>query len=287
MDGIVIGVDESESAACALRWGVAYAELHRRPATALMAWSYRDQHPFEPNATFDVDYGRHEACRDLDVIIERALGAPHPAVRRRAACGVAADELLSASHGADLMVIGARGMGGFRGLLLGSVSRGVLYGSASPVAVIRSMPSAPDGPIVVGVDGSATARGALQWAIAEARAQRCPVVAVWTWHVSAPGAGDVYIHTDAASMEEATVNALEREVAQCESASCSVAIERRVVQGFPAAVLVEASRTASMVVVGSRGHRAATGLFLGSVSDQVAHHAEGPVIVVPPGALSR
>ena len=161
----------------------------------------------------------------------------------------------------------------------------MLFGAAAPVAVVRSPPAGPDGPIVVGVDGSDTSRGALRWALAEAGVRRCPVVAVWTWHVSALGAGDVYAHTDPAALSEATAQALEREVARCESASNVVAVERRVVQGFAAAVLVDASRTASMVVIGSRGHGAATGLFLGSVSDQVTHHADGPVVVVPPGAV--
>jgi nucleotide-binding universal stress UspA family protein len=285
MDGIVIGVDESASAACALRWGVAHAALHDRPTIALLAWSFGDQHQTTACPEFDPGYGRPEASRDLDAIVGRALGGPHPEIRRRVACGPAAGELIAASQGADLVVIGARGMGGFRGLLLGSVSREVVFGARSPVAIVRSTRLTADGPIVVGVDGSDTARGALRWAIAEGRARRCAVVAVRTWHRAGLGLGEHDAHLERTAIEEATARALDREIAQCEPAS-DHSIEPRVVEGLPARVLLEAGRVASMVVVGSRGHRTATGLVLGSVSDHVVHHADCPVIVVPPTSLS-
>jgi nucleotide-binding universal stress UspA family protein len=62
--------------------------------------------------------------------------------------------------------------------------------------------------------------------------------------------------------------------------SNGVAIERRVAEGAPAAVLVDESRRADLLVVGSRGHGGFTGLLLGSVSQQCAHHASCPVVIV-------
>ena len=281
MEGIVIGVDESDGAAAALRWGVDHGDLHRRPCTAVLAWTFRDQHQLD--ASFDLNYGRREASRDLDAILARALVVPHPTLSRRVVTGRPADELIAASHDADLVVVGARGMGGFKGLLLGSVSREVLHGASCPVAVVRA-PGEPDGPIVIGVDGSTTSRGALRWAIEEARVRGCRLIALATWHVSAIDENPRLAHADAQSMAESADRLLEREVAQC--ARPDVAIERRVMMGFPAGALVDESRTASMVVMGSRGHRTATGLLLGSVSDQVTHHADCPVVVVPPGAVA-
>src|SRR4051812_38079927 len=116
MDGIVIGVDESASAACALRWGVGHAAVHQRPATALMAWTSRDQHSRDRGASFDLHYGHQQADRDLDAIVEQALGDEHPELRRRVACAAPATALVAASHDADVVVVGARGMGGFREL---------------------------------------------------------------------------------------------------------------------------------------------------------------------------
>ena len=78
---------------------------------------------------------------------------------------------------------------------------------------------------------------------------------------------------------------LERELAQADLSGLATPVEQRLAEGLPGGSLVEASATASMVVVGSRGHRSLTGLLLGSVSDQVAHHAQCAVVVVPPSAV--
>jgi nucleotide-binding universal stress UspA family protein len=63
---------------------------------------------------------------------------------------------------------------------------------------------------------------------------------------------------------------------------CDVAIERRVAEGSPGSVLVEASKNAELLVVGSRGHGGFTGMLLGSVSQSVVHHATCPVVIVRP-----
>jgi nucleotide-binding universal stress UspA family protein len=79
-----------------------------------------------------------------------------------------------------LLVVGARGLGGFRRLLLGSVSEQCLHHASYPVAVVRTSP-APAGAdasprVVVGVDGSAASQRALVWAVDEARARQVPLV---------------------------------------------------------------------------------------------------------------
>jgi nucleotide-binding universal stress UspA family protein len=286
MDGIVIGVDESASAMQALRWGVDHADLHERPATVVMAWTFRDQHHLDPATPYDTAYSRREAGRDLDAIIERALDRPHPGLSRRAVCDRPADALIAASHDADLLVVGARGMGGFKGLLLGSVSREVLYGSTAPVVIVRNPLDHPDGPIVVGVDGSAVARRALSWATAEAAFRDRPLIALHVWNLGTLGEGHLFAHADASAAADTATRLLDREVSQCAAVAPPASVERRVHHGLPAASLVEASRTASLVVIGSRGQRSAAGLLLGSVSDQVTHHAACPVVVFPPSPVT-
>jgi nucleotide-binding universal stress UspA family protein len=285
MNGVVVGVDESAGAAAALRWGVEHARRHGQSATALLAWTSRDQHQLEPDTEFDPRYGNDGAHRDLVAIVARALGGDHDEVQLRTVCGPPASALLEASTDASLVVVGARGVGGFPGLLVGSVSREVLNRSAAPVAVVREAARRPDGPVVVGIDGSPTSRRALAWALDEARCRGCRIVALHTWHIS--GAGDPYaaaLSSGRDSLRDAAERLLARELAQADTRLLVASPDGRVEEGRAAAALVEASATASLVVVGSRGRRPLTGLLLGSVSDQVTRHADSAVVVVPPSA---
>jgi nucleotide-binding universal stress UspA family protein len=139
--------------------------------------------------------------------------------------------------------------------------------------------------IVVGVDHSAGAVEALRFALGEAKLRGTPMRAVHAWQFGyigvtgmegrLPGIGDeLHNFRDAAT---AALDATLREVIPDPD---GVHVERRVVEGTPAAVLVEESRDAALLVVGSRGHGGFTSLLLGSVSQQCAHHAECPVVIV-------
>ena len=138
--------------------------------------------------------------------------------------------------------------------------------------------------IVVGVDGSESAQEALRWAVAEARVRNATVEAVYAWHQPfATGyaeMGELYglehFEKEAQEALDAAVDAVD--------ASGIPAIERRLVTGGAANALVEEAKGASLLVVGSRGRGGFTGLLLGSVSQQAAHHATCPVVIIPPVA---
>src|SRR3954453_24190923 len=138
--------------------------------------------------------------------------------------------------------------------------------------------------IVVGVDHSADANAALVFAEQEARLRSATLRVVHAWQYGYVGytgfeGGMPALGGDIKELQAAAEAALEASVSQA-MAKSGVEIEQRVVQGAPAAVLVEESRDADLLVVGSRGHGGFTQLLLGSVGQQCAHHAECPVVIV-------
>jgi nucleotide-binding universal stress UspA family protein len=286
MTDIVIGIDGSAGSAAALRWAVREAELRQGKVTAVMAWGLLEQHHATGNE-FDPAYDSRDAAEALAAAVEAAVGPEvAPTVTQRVVCDLPARALLDASEGADLVVVGARGLGGFRKLLLGSVSEQVLHHARCPVAIIRDVlaeagEAAAEGAerIVVGGDGSEDAQRAVRWALDEGRARGATVELVYAWappfvDVSGllPGRGD------ADAQREAEV-ALERMLAGQDTTGVNV--ETRPVPGPASAAIIQAAEGATLLVVGSRGRGGFAGLLLGSVGRQVAAHAPCPVVVVP------
>jgi nucleotide-binding universal stress UspA family protein len=141
--------------------------------------------------------------------------------------------------------------------------------------------------IVVGVDHSEGAKEALRFAYEEARLRETPLRAVHAWrlgYIGAPGIESSVPVLGAELSEHSAVAdaALAATVLETIPDVGEVTIERRVAEGAAAAVLVEESREADLLVVGSRGHGGFAQLLLGSVSQQCAHHAECPVVIVHP-----
>jgi nucleotide-binding universal stress UspA family protein len=187
--------------------------------------------------------------------------------------------LLDTAKGADLLVVGSRGRGGFSGLLLGSVSNQCVHHAPCPVAVVReTLDSSQRARIVVGVDGSDSGHEALTWAIAEAAARQHSLVAVaaWSW-LDQPAEFDPdFGEEDVKAMTDAAVARALKEV----TAGLDVDIEVRPVNDHAARALIEASSEANLLVVGSRGLGGFKGMLLGSVSNNAVHHADCAVVVV-------
>lgn len=146
--------------------------------------------------------------------------------------------------------------------------------------------------VVVGVDGSAGSEAALRWALAEARLRHSPVLAVHAWTFGYPYWGDalgLYTSVGIDRNNGAAEDLLEQALASVGAETDGIEIERKVVQGPAAEVLVQAASPRDLLVVGSRGHGGFTGLVLGSVSQQCVHHAPCPVVVVhaPASATAR
>ena len=138
--------------------------------------------------------------------------------------------------------------------------------------------------IVVGVDGSATSRAALRWAIAEGRRHGASVTAVNAWHdpytgSALPFAPGLVDPTSYRAVAERLVDSI---IDGEDLTGLPESVRRVVVHDSAAHALVEAAENADLLVVGSRGRGGFAGLLLGSVSQQVIHHAPCPVLVLPP-----
>jgi len=253
-----------------------------------MAWGLLDQHQANPGMAFDPKYGAVEARAALDALVAQAIGEEAAAdVEPRPVCDLPARALLEAAAGASLLVVGARGLGGFHGLLIGSVSQHCLRHASCPVAVVhRSEGAAPTGAeagrIVVGIDGSAAARRALEWALDEARARTAALDVVYAWHL--PHEARVPVATlgmEPDLLEDAARVTLDEAVDGQDTGGLSSPLNRVLAYGRPTPSILERADGADLVVVGSRGRGGFSGLLLGSVSQQVAHHATCPVVVIP------
>jgi nucleotide-binding universal stress UspA family protein len=131
--------------------------------------------------------------------------------------------------------------------------------------------------IVVGVDGSPASRMALRWALWHAHLAHGSITALMAWDYPAiynwepPGPED-FTHAAAKALGEI--------VDEVTGGDTSIAIHKEVAQGSPARALLDASKDADLLVVGSRGHGGFAGALLGSVSQHCTQHATCPVVVV-------
>ena len=142
MQRIVVGVDGSLTSREALRWAIAEGRLRRATVEAVHTWQDPNvtAYPFAA-AHFHPELIETAARRLLDEVVdgEEDDGLPGP-VEKTLVCGGAAATLIDAAKGADLLVVGSRGRGGFAGLLLGSVSQHVVHHAPCPVVVVPHQP---------------------------------------------------------------------------------------------------------------------------------------------------
>ncbi|MET9848336.1 universal stress protein [Streptomyces ossamyceticus] len=217
--------------------------------------------------------------------VERARAvAPDVEVGHVVVTGEPLTVLEAQSRAAELVVIGSRGMGGFVGLLVGSTAVRLAAHGRCPVLVVREQPHA-DGPIVLGVDGSVAGQKAVDFAFAEAALRNAPLVALHTWTTwNAPMPAPQDPSAPYANPPEALAEEEERQLAEAlagrQERYPGVVVEHRVVHGGTREALIEASRSAQLLVVGARGRGGFAGLLLGSVSQALLHHAQCPVAVV-------
>lgn len=281
---VVAGVDGSPASITAAEYAADVAVRRAVPLELLHGYL----HPFRYGVPLDpypveLPPPNEEAQRMLDAAAER-LRASRPAltVSTRQVAGGASAALIDASEQAEVVVVGSRGHGGFSGLLLGSVGAQVAGHAHGPVLVVRPE-TPPRGPVVVGVDGSPRSGHALTWAADEAahRSGELLLVHVW-WTGDLDTVRETYDETEKAA-RAAAEQVLCAAAASVRDTHPRLAVGWRLIHGLsPDHHLVEVSREAALIAVGSRGRGGFTGLLLGSVSQMLVHHAHCPVLVAHP-----
>jgi nucleotide-binding universal stress UspA family protein len=133
--------------------------------------------------------------------------------------------------------------------------------------------------IVVGVDGSESSRVALRWAVDEARRRRARLEVVHAWR-AIPIGDYFFAEREPGGSSRYAQKTLDETVEAVDTTD--ITVERKLMTGGAAHALIHEAKEADLLVVGSRGHGGFGGLLLGSVSQQAAHHAPCPVVIVPP-----
>jgi nucleotide-binding universal stress UspA family protein len=272
---IVVAYDGSPDAQTALTWAVRTAILTEQPVVAVVATATDDLMP-----EGSLLWGEH--LEEVRASAEKILGEAllrDTSVELRP--GPAVPVLLDAAQDAALLVVGSHGHGQIAGLGAGSVSQHLARHASCPVVVVRPAAHPAVGRIVVGVDGSGGSDEALEFACRRAELTGEEVVVLHGWR-DGRATGTTRREVPSAFMDRMAEEErlLAESVAGVRSQHPDVHLEAEAIPVVAWRALADASAAASLVVVGSRGRGAFTGMLLGSVSQQVLHHAQCPVAVV-------
>lgn len=280
---VVVGVDGSPGSDAALNWAMRYAATRRRPlvllngagepafSTAYMAIA-EERRLLRMQARPITDHALgivRRQCPDLDIEVTAPL---HDA---RAA-------LIESSARASIVVVGTRGRGPVRSLLLGSVSTAVAEHASCPVAVVRPADRevSEEAHVVVGTDGGPASTAALEFAFELASIEGRGLDVVHSW-----SAFDAFIDPASSSQRLELMSKHERLLSESLAGYAEkypdVPVTRHTPEGGAVQTLVDMSADASAVVIGSRG-RTGPKALVGSVSRIVVERAHSTVVVVRP-----
>ncbi|WP_250404191.1 universal stress protein [Streptomyces cellostaticus] len=291
---ITVGVDGSAESRAAAEWAAREARLRGLPVKLVQVWQPVPE-PMAEAPLLGADTHQHWTERILREAAD-ALRSGHPGleVSTEQLTGQPAELLTAAAGEAELLVLGSRGLGGLGGFLLGSVGQAVVAHSERPVVLIRSgeqeavgehgtaVTGDPAGPVVLGLDVRAPDAAPIEFAFEAAERGSVPLRVVHAWnppsyYYSYGMAMDPEVTTTVARAHAAALDEALRPWRQ-KHPGVEVVTESRWIS--PSLLLVEASRGASLVVVGRRVRRSPVGAHIGTVAHAVLHHAAAPVAVV-------
>lgn len=288
---VVVGVDGSKGSDIAVRWAAEFAASRGRELDIVHGMDLlsvsRVYNSYEAMAPSVIDGVRARAAA---VVADAELAAQATVSGVRISTQISDDSpgqvLIGRSHRAYAVVLGATGTAGTLAHL-GSTLLAVTAHAEGTVAVVRTDPDAGDtihheGPVVVGVDGGPVSEAAIATAFMEAAERRAELIAVHTWSDWNFGsfAGREGLTMPDIDSEEAEIAILAERLAGWQEKYPDVTVTQQVYPDGPREQLRTWSRSAQLVVVGSRGRGGFEGLLLGSTANYLVQHAFCPVMVV-------
>jgi nucleotide-binding universal stress UspA family protein len=283
---IVVGVDGSPSSEQAIAWATDQARAERRPLTLVHGVEALDSvwtNQAGQDTRIGVDVVQTKAERLLaharELVEHRA---PEVEVHELSRVLDPRDVLLQASQTATMVVLGSRGRGPIRSLLLGSVGVAVTRHAACPVVVLRpANPGKVRQGVVVGVDGTPASQGPLEFAYRQASFRAMPLTVVHAFPDFRAPTTDVHVIGDDEHGYDEERSLLAEVVAGMTEKYPDVPVRTQLVRGLPDVCLLRMSSRMNLLVIGAHHGGPAAGLVFGSVASSVVEHATCAVAVVP------
>ncbi|MFE5298172.1 universal stress protein [Streptomyces sp. NPDC056632] len=284
---LVVGADGSGPSLTAVDWAADEAARHGLPLRIVHASLWERYEGVVPSPTANRPSGQVLAENIVASATERArLRAPGVEITADVLAEDAAGALLRAGWEAAVLVVGSRGRGDFRDLLLGSVALVVAARAQCPVVVVRGDRQgleARHGRVLLGVGEHDVDSAAVRFAFHEAavRGAELDVVQAWRRPALEPVAHPLLSGEPRVHAEQRASELLDKALAPVVDEYPGVRLLRSTVEGSAHQVLSERSAAADLLVVGARRRDAVVGLELGRVAHRALHHASCPVAVIP------
>ncbi|GGJ06544.1 universal stress protein [Streptomyces brasiliensis] len=294
---VVAGVDGSSESLSAAAWAAREAVRRGRPLRLVHVWNW---HPRGRDGEIATAAQRNLARRVLRAAQEHVRATcPEVRIHDEQVEGPATAALLKAAEGADLLVLGSRGLSGFTGFLVGSVALGVASKAGRPVVLVRAGEDAADEhlpaadgsastrtgyrDVVLGIDVGDPCDEVIEFAFEAARLRHARLRAVHAWHVPWPvglGPGEIALVNEPQRADE-WLGFLQALLQVWRDKYPDVETLETVVEERATNVLVRAATGASLLVVGRHLAERPAGPRLGPVTHAAIHHVGCPVAVVP------